>query len=121
MIPGILSKTNPVPKLYKCPFSKNISPRYIRSVIAEATIDGIQIETSFPFPKRSDPTNTPTVIPKRTKNIVINAADKGDTWMLPSLQKAVKHARIQRPRNTSEQTDCRIKDLQRFLSPLLII
>ena len=59
--------------------SKIISPTYIRSVIADATIEGIQTETNFRFPKRNEPTNTPTVTPKRTKNTVINAADNGDT------------------------------------------
>ena len=78
-IPDMLSKINPVPKLYKCPLSRIISPIYIRNVITEATIDGLQIETNFRFSKRNEPTNTPTVTPKRTKNIVINAADNGDT------------------------------------------
>ncbi len=41
--------------------------------------------------------------------------------MLPSLQKAVKQARMQRPRNVREQTDCKIRDFRRFFSPLLII
>lgn len=120
-IPGILLNIMPEPKLYKCPFSKNISPIYIRNVITEATIDGIQIETSFRFPKRNDPTNTPAVTPKRTKNIVINIADNGDTWMLPSLQNAVKQASIHKPRNEREQADCKIKELRRFFSPFLII
>ncbi|MBR4021467.1 MAG: hypothetical protein IKI94_02515 [Ruminococcus sp.] len=70
-IPGIQLNIVPEPKLYKYPFSKNISPIYIRNVITEATIDGIKIETSFRFSKRNEPTNTPTVWivnPKLYKN-----------------------------------------------------
>ena len=76
---GMLSNMNPSPKLYKCPFSRVISPIYIRSVITEETIAGIQIERNFRFFKRNEPTNTPVVTPKSTKNIAINAADNGDT------------------------------------------
>ncbi len=121
IIPGMLLNIKPVPRLYKCPLSRIISPIYIRYVITEATIDGIQIETSFRVPKRNEPTNTPTVIPKRIKNTAINVADKGDTWILPSLQNAVKQASIHKPRNEREQTDCKIKDLRRFLSPFFTI
>ena len=78
-IPGKLSNIIPEPKLYKCPFSSIISPIYIRNVIIEATIDGTQIETSFRFLKKNEPTNTPTVTPKSTKNTDINVADSGDT------------------------------------------
>ena len=120
-IPGKLSNKKPDPMLYKCPLRSTISPIYISSVITEAEIAGIQTDTSFRFPRRNDPTNTPAVTPNRIKNTVISAADRGDTRMLPSLQKAVKQARIQRPRKTTEQMDCKIKDLQRFLSPFLII
>jgi hypothetical protein len=38
MIPGILSNRNPVPKLYKCPWRRIISPTYIRVVIIADTI-----------------------------------------------------------------------------------
>lgn len=78
-IPGKPLNINPVPKLYKCPLRRIISPIYIRNVIIEETIDGIHIEINFCFSKRNEPTNTPTVIPKRTKNTAINAADNGDT------------------------------------------
>lgn len=108
-IAGKLSNIIPEPKLYKCPLSRIISPIYMRKVMAEATIAGIQIETSFRFPNKNEPVNTPAVKPKRTKNTVINVADKGDTRMLPSLQNAVKQARIQNPRKASEQIDCRIR------------
>ena len=78
-IPGMLLKTDPLPKLYKCPLSKIISPIYISSVIAPATIDGIQIETNLHLPKRKEPTNTPDVTPKRIKKTAIKAADNADT------------------------------------------
>ena len=68
-IPGMLSNTNPVPKLYKCRFSRIISPMYIRNVMAAAAIDGIQTETNLLFPKRNEPIKTPTVTPKRIKKI----------------------------------------------------
>ena len=120
-MPGRLSNKKPFPNKYKCPLSRIISPIYIRNVITEATIDGIKIETGFRFSKRNEPTNTPAVTPKRIKNTAINVADKGDTWILPSLQNAVKQASIHKPRNEREQTDCKIKDLRRFLSPFFII
>lgn len=78
-MPGMLSKINPVPKLYRCPCSRIISPTYIRNVIMEATSAGIPIETKFRFPKRNEPTYTPTVTPKIMKNAVIKVADRGDT------------------------------------------
>ncbi len=78
-IPGKPSNIKPEPKLYKCPLRRNISPIYIRSVITDAEIAGSQTDMSFRFPKRNEPTNTPAVTPNRTKNNVINAADKGDT------------------------------------------
>ncbi len=78
-IPGKLSNIIPVPILYKCPLSSIISPIYIRSVIAEAAIEGTPTEITSRFPKRNEPVNTPNVTPKRTKNTVISAADKGDT------------------------------------------
>lgn len=78
-IPGKLLNINPMPKLYKCPFRRIISPIYIRNVIKEAAIDGRKIEMNFRFPKRNEPTNTPKFTPKMTKNTIIKAADKGDT------------------------------------------
>ena len=78
-MPGMLLKMNPLPKRYKCPLSRIISPIYISSVIEEATMDGIPMERNFRFPKRNEPTNTPTVTPKRTKNMLISVADKADT------------------------------------------
>lgn len=78
-IPGILLKTKPEPNIYRCPLSKIISPIYMRSVITEAVIEGIQMETNFRFSKRNEPTNTPMVTPKRMKKTAINVADKGDT------------------------------------------
>lgn len=119
-IPGMPLKRNPSPKRYRCPCNRIISPTYISSVITEATIDGIQTETNLFLSKRNEPAKTPADTPRRTKNKVIKTADKGDTWILPSLQKAVKQARIQSPRNAKEQTDCKIKDLRRFLLPVLI-
>ena len=79
MIPGRLSNKKPEPRQYKCPFRRIISPTYIRSVITDAEIVGIQTDTSFRFPKRNEPTNTPAVTPNKIKNTVINTADKGDT------------------------------------------
>ena len=114
-------KRKPVPKRYKCPLSKHISPIYISSVITLATTDGAQRDKVFFFPKKNELTNMPTVTPRRTKNTVISVADKGETWRLPSLQKAVKQARIHRPRNRTEHTDCRIRAFSRFPSPLRII
>ena len=78
-IPGRLSNKNPEPRIYKCPLRRIISPIYISNVITDAEIAGIQTDMSFRFPKRNEPTNTPAVTPNRTKNTVINAADKGDT------------------------------------------
>ena len=118
---GMLLKRNPVPKLYKCPLSKTISPMYIRRVMTEAATDGIQREARRLFPKKNEPTNTPTVMPRRTKNAVMRAAERGETWRLPSLQKAVKQARMHRPRNRTEHADCRIRAFIRFFSPDRII
>ena len=78
-MPGKLSKIKPEPKIYKCPLSRNISAIYIRRVITADEIDGIQIDTSFRFPKRKEPRNTPTVTPSRMKKTVINEADRGET------------------------------------------
>lgn len=46
-ISGMMLKINPVPRLYRCPYNKIISPIYISSVNIEATIDGTQIETNL--------------------------------------------------------------------------
>ena len=73
------SKNKPEPKLYKCPLRRNISAIYIRNVIMDAEIAGIQIDTSFRFPKRNEPKNTPTVTPSRIKKTDIKEADRGDT------------------------------------------
>ena len=78
-IPGRPSNKKPVPKLYKWPLSRNISAIYIRKVITDDEIAGIQIDTSFRFPKRNEPTNTPAVTPSRIKKTVIKNADKGET------------------------------------------
>ena len=102
---GRLVNKAPVPRLYKCPFNSIISPMYIKSVMAEAVTDGTSFSTALCFLRRNDPVKTPAVTPKRTKNSVINTADNGETRMLPSLQKAVKQASMQRPRNEKEQTD----------------
>ena len=78
-MPGKLSKIKPEPKIYKWPLSRNISAIYIRRVITAAKIAGIQIDTSFRFPKRKEPRNTPTVTPSRMKKTVIKDADRGET------------------------------------------
>ena len=78
-MPGKLSKIKPEPKIYKLPLSRNISAIYIRRVITAAKIAGIQIDTSFRFPKRNEPRNTPTVTPSRMKKTVIKDADRGET------------------------------------------
>ena len=78
-MPGNPSKSKPEPKLYKCPLRRNISAIYIRNVITDAEIAGIQIDTNLCFPKRKEPKNTPTVTPSRMKKIDINEADSGDT------------------------------------------
>ena len=78
-MPGRLSKKKPVPKLYRCPFSKIISPMYIRKVMREAITAGSQRERSFLLPIKNEPTNTPTVTPRRTKNTVMRIADRGAT------------------------------------------
>ena len=78
-MPGNPSKSKPEPKLYKCPLRRNISAIYIRNVIIDAEIAGIQIDTSFRFPKRKEPRNTPTVTPSRMKKAVIKDADRGET------------------------------------------
>ena len=79
MIPGILSNRNPVPKLYKCPWRRIISPTYIRVVIIADTIAEIPTVTNLRLPRRKEPTYIPTVTPKRMKNMAISVADKGDT------------------------------------------
>jgi hypothetical protein len=94
---------------------------YIRNVITAAAIDGIQTEINLFFPKRNEPIKTPTVTPKRIKNTVISVADKGETRIFPSLQNAVKQARIHSPRKESEQTDCKTKDFKRLFLPVFII
>ena len=78
-MPGNPSKSKPEPKLYKFPLRRNISAIYIRNVIIEAEIAGIQIDTNLCFPKRNEPKNTPTVTPSKIKKTDINEADRGDT------------------------------------------
>ena len=78
-MPGKLSKIKPEPKIYKLPLSRNISAIYIRRVITAAKIAGIQVDTSFRFPKRNEPKKTPTVTPSRIKKTVIKDADSGET------------------------------------------
>ena len=78
-MPGNPSKSKPEPKLYKCPLRRIISPIYIKNVMTDVEIAGTQTDRSFRFSKRNEPTNTPAVIPNKTKNIVINAADNADT------------------------------------------
>ena len=121
IIPGMLSKKIPVPKLYRLPFSRIISPRYIKRVIPEAIIAGSHTDRKLPFSNRNEPAKIPTVTPSRMKNRAISIAERGDTCKLPSRQNAVKHAKIQRPRNRTVLTDWGIKDRSRLFSPVISI
>ena len=121
IIYGIGLKRNPSPKRYKCPCSKIISPIYIRSVISKDTIAGTQTESNVFLSSRKEPKKMPTVTPHRIKNMAIRIAEIGDTQRLPSLQNAVKQAKIQSPKNTNELTDCKIKAFRRIFSPVFII
>ena len=117
----ILSKRKPVPNLYNPPLRSIISPIYMSNVIVDAIIAGINTHINLRLPRRKEQAKNPEVIPRSIKNTVIRKAETAETFILPVLQKAVKHARIQRPRNITEHTDCIINAFIRFLSPLTII
>ena len=87
--------------------------------MADAVTAGIQTEMIFCFPKRNEPTNEPAVTPKRMKNTDMSVADNGETSREPSLQNAVKQARIQSPRKEEEHPACRIRDFVRLVSPVV--
>ena len=88
---------------------------YITNVITDAAAAGIQTEISFGLFNVNDPANIPAVTPRRMKNTAIRDADRADTSMLPSLQNALKQARMQSERNIKADIDCRIRDLRRDL------
>jgi len=74
-------------------------------VKADATTAGITTDISLHFPRRNEPTYIPMVTPNIIKKADIRQAESADTLISPSLKKAVKHARMQSPRNTTEDID----------------
>lgn len=121
IIPGIPSNKIPEPNLYKCPFRRIVSPMYMASVTSDAASEGTNTESAFLLPRTKELVYVPAVIPRTTKNRLIREADNADTVISPFLKKAVKHARIQSPRNVTVHTDWITSALRLVLSPLRII
>lgn len=104
-IPASPLNKNPEPKRYKWPLRRIISPIYIISVTADATIDGSNTDNVFFFSSRNEPTYMPAVMPNMMKNILISMAERGETVISPSLKNAVKQAKMHRPRYKAVDRD----------------